>query len=118
MRFLKVLILVLLFFFSMMFFVQNTEVLSQTMALRFNLFVRSWETMPLPFYFLLLLGVLGGGLFTLTYFFAEKMRLTKQLREYKEKSARLEQEVNSLRNLPLEEQSYPSASGEGMSGEN
>ncbi|MFV0421580.1 LapA family protein [Oleidesulfovibrio sp.] len=103
MRFIKVLGLVLLFFVSMLFFVQNTQVLSQPITLRFDLFMGAWQTIPLPFYFLLLMGFLVGALATLVYFIAERIRLGAALRRARKQIGRLEKEVNSLRTLPLEE---------------
>ncbi|MGE4298562.1 MAG: lipopolysaccharide assembly protein LapA domain-containing protein [Desulfovibrionaceae bacterium] len=120
MRFLKVFLHVLLIFLAMMFFIQNTAVLSEPMTLQFNLFFRSWYSIPLPFYFLLLLAFFVGGAYTIIYFFMEKVRLSGQLRQYRSRMASLEQEVNSLRNLPLEDKGFPapapvsSASGDGI----
>jgi uncharacterized integral membrane protein len=118
MRFAKVIGLVLLFVISMLFFVQNTPVLSETMQLRLDLFFQSWKSIPLPFYFLLLLGVLAGALFCTLYFIGEKRRQGKALRQCRAKLASLQQEVNSLRNLPLEnDYSSGEQGGSGESGE-
>ena len=46
MRYLKVLCLVALFFVSMLFFVQNTDVLVQTLTLQLGLF--SWHVTSAP----------------------------------------------------------------------
>jgi lipopolysaccharide assembly protein A len=104
MRFVKVVFLILLFFISMMFFIQNTEVLSQSMSLKLSLFTESLtlKSVPLPFYFLLLIGFVLGGALVLFYFLLDKIRLTKALKHNKGRIAKLEQEVNSLRNLPLD----------------
>ncbi len=104
MRFVKVIFLILLFFVSMMFFIQNTEVLSQSMSLKLSLFTESLtlKSVPLPFYFLLLIGFVLGGALVLFYFLLDKIRLTKEIKHNKSRIAKLEQEVNSLRNLPLD----------------
>jgi uncharacterized membrane protein YciS (DUF1049 family) len=107
MRFIKVLVIILLFFVALLFFAQNTEQLSQTVVLKFNLYLATWKTLPLPFYFLILLGFLVGAVVCLIYFLVDKVRMTKDLKHWKGKAQRLEQEVNSLRNLPLEGHSYP-----------
>ncbi len=103
MRFLKVLILILLFFASMLFFVQNTQALSMTIALELDLFVQAWRSIPLPLYFLLLFSFVLGALITLGYCIAERLRMGAALRRARKQINDLEQEVTSLRTLPLEE---------------
>lgn len=110
MRFLKVFALVLLFLISMMFFIQNTEILSQEMSLHLNFYIDGWmlKSTPLPFYFLLLIAFGLGSILVLFYFLMEKIRLSGKLKECNGKLSKLEQEVNSLRNLPLENTSTSS----------
>ncbi len=112
MRFLKVFGLVLLFLISMMFFIQNTEILSQEMSLQLNFYIGDYVAMsrPLPFYFLLLVAFALGAILVLFYFLLEKIRLSGQLKECRRERDKLEQEVNSLRNLPLESDTYASSS--------
>jgi len=86
MRYLKALIIIILFFLSMLFFIQNTEVMSQPMTLHMDFFLAGLQFKTLP----------------LSYFFMERVKLAQRVRECNHKIARLEQEVNSLRNLPLE----------------
>ena len=43
MRIVKVVALVGLFFVSMVFFIQNNQILSQTMSLQFSLFIKDME---------------------------------------------------------------------------
>ena len=103
MRFIKFVLLVLFFLFFMVFFIQNNQILSQTMSLQFSLFIKTWNSVPLPFYFLLLLAFVFGALLSLCYLVAEKIRLHSQLRQCRIQLHHLEQEVTSLRNLPLED---------------
>lgn len=114
MRFLKVFGLVLLFLISMMFFIQNTEMLSQEMSLHLNFYIGDYvaSSRPLPFYFLLLFAFALGSFLVLLYFLMDKLRLGKQLNQCRHERDRLEQEVNSLRNLPLESSNPYSASAE------
>lgn len=103
MRFIKVLIIILFVFVGLMILIQNNEVLSTTMSLRFDVYVLdAWKSIPLPFYFLLLVSFLIGALFTLSYFLVEKIRMSAELRSCRSRLGRLEKELNSLRNLPLE----------------
>lgn len=114
MRYIKVLALVLFFIFSMIFFVQNTEVLSTSLQLKYNLFKWSWVSLPLPYYVLLLFAFGIGAILSMFYFIFEKIRQNRELRKYRNKLKDLEQEVNSLRNLPLEEQNYPGEASTGF----
>lgn len=110
MRYLKVLALILLFFLSMVFFVQNTPELSKEVTLSLELIHYRFISTPLPYYLLILVSFCIGAILCLIYFMADKIRLTGQLRAYKARMVNLEQEVNKLRNLPLEENNYPSSS--------
>lgn len=109
MRFIKVLALVIFFLLSMMFFVQNTEILSKPMALEFNIFVATWKSIPLPFYLLLLFAFVVGAIVAMLFFFMERMHLSNQIKQYQYRLAGLQKEVNSLRNLPLESGPLPQA---------
>lgn len=102
MRFIKVLIFLLIMVLAMLFFVQNNVALSKTMQLQFDLFFSKWTSIELPFYFILLVTFFLGGLFVLMYFFIEKIRLASELRTQRNKCRKLEQELRSLRNMPLE----------------
>ena len=108
MRYLKVLLLTLFFFVSMVFFIQNNEMLSNELVLKLELFDMSFVSRELPFYLIVLLSFVVGSVFSMSYFLAEKIRLAHELKSSKAKLAALEQEVTSLRNLPLEEEVYPS----------
>ena len=110
MRYIKVLLLTLFFFISMVFFIQNNEVLSKLLVLKMELFDLRFVSRELPFYLIVLLSFVVGSIFSLSYFLGEKIRLTRELKSANAKLAALEQEVTSLRNLPLEDQSYPTTS--------
>ncbi|WP_035271603.1 LapA family protein [Desulfonatronum thiodismutans] len=109
MRYLKVLLLTLFFFVSMVFFIQNNEMLSNELVLKLELFDLSFVSRELPFYLIVLVSFVVGSVFSMSYFLAEKIRLAHELKSSKAKLAALEQEVTSLRNLPLEEEVYPSS---------
>ncbi|SDL19751.1 putative membrane protein [Maridesulfovibrio ferrireducens] len=109
MRYLKVLALVILFFVSMVFFIQNTPELSKEVTLSMALLDFKFTSQPLPYYLLILVAFCAGSFICLFYFMADKIRLSGQLRTCRTKMSNLEQEVNSLRNLPLDEKNYPSA---------
>jgi len=110
MRYIKVLLLTLFFFISMIFFIQNDEMLSSNLILKLELFGLNFVSRELPFYLIVLLSFVVGSVFSMTYFLVEKLRLSRELKASKAKLAGLEQEVTSLRNLPLEKEACPSAS--------
>lgn len=80
MRYVKVLLLVVLFFLVMMFFVQNQGVFSQEMGLKLDLlFIPPVESAPLPFYTLLLICFLLGALCTLLMLVWDRLTISTKL---------------------------------------
>lgn len=104
MRYIKVLLFVLIFFITMMFFVQNNEVLQQSVTLKLDFFLNpAWSSIPLPFYFMILAAFLIGALCTLFVLVFDRLRLANNLRKANKRIRTLEKEVNSLRTLPLKD---------------
>jgi putative membrane protein len=103
MKYLKVLGLVALFFFSMLFFVQNHDILIQELALELKVFGLHYTTEAVPFYLIILMAFVIGSLLCTLYFFLERMRLSRQCRQYKKQVDALESEVASLRPKAVEE---------------
>lgn len=102
MRYLNIGIIIIFFFISMLFLFQNYESLSTSMNLKFDLILGpKYESSPLPFYALVLASFAIGALITLLYFSLEKVRLSAKLKSCSKKLAKLEEELNSLRNMPL-----------------
>lgn len=97
MRYLKVLGLVALFFFSMLFFVQNHEILVQELALELKVFGWHAVTEAVPFYLVILMSFVVGSLLCTLYFFLERIRMARQCRQYRKEIDALEREVSSLR---------------------
>lgn len=80
MRYVKVLLLVLVFFLSMVFFFQNQEALSKEMTLKLHLFFNDpMVSIPLPFYFLVLAAFLLGALITICILVWDKFHLSARL---------------------------------------
>lgn len=103
MRYLKVLGLVALFFFSMLFFVQNHDILVQELALELKVFGLHYTTEAVPFYLVILMAFVIGSLLCTLYFFLERVRLSKQARTLKKQVDALEREAASLRPKTVEE---------------
>jgi putative membrane protein len=107
MRYIKVLLLTLFFFVSMVFFIQNNQVIASLMVLRIDILGLELVSREMPFYLIVLASFVVGSIFSMMYFLFEKIRLSRELKAAKAKLAILEQEVTSLRNLPLQNETYP-----------
>ena len=94
MRYIKVLLLVLLFFVSMLFFFQNQETLGRDMTLKLNLFfLPPMQPVTLPTYFILLAGFLVGGIFTMVLLVWDKLAISAKLMKANWRVRNLEKEV-------------------------
>jgi len=94
MRFIKVLLLVLIFFITMLFLFQNQETLARDMALKLNLFfLPPMKPVTLPTYFILLTGFLLGALFSMAFFLWDKLSLSARLMKAQWKVRNLEKEI-------------------------
>ena len=118
MRYLKFVALLAFFVLTMTLFAQNMDELKVVVPLSLHLAGASWFSIEYPVYFLILGAFFLGGILTVFFFFLERLRLSKELAKSRGRMATLEQEVNSLRTLPLEDKGYPSldepAAGEGQ----
>lgn len=103
MRYLKVLLLAVFFFAALLFLYQNKPVLDNAINLKLAMFGYKWTSPNLPIYLLVLIAFLVGAVLSTLYFFVDKMRCAGSLRACKSRVSSLEQEVNSLRNMPLDE---------------
>jgi putative membrane protein len=112
MRYVKVIVLVALFFFSMLFFVQNTELLTKGMTLKLTLFNYQFISREISFYLLILGGFVAGSVLSMLYFMTDKIKNANQSKALRKKVQELEKELNSLRNMPLENESYASKENE------
>lgn len=98
MRYIKVLLLVLIFFLSMVFFFQNQEALSKDMVLRMHLFfMPPMSSIPLPFYFLILVAFLLGAMVTFLVLVWDKMHLSARHMKATWRVRSLEKEVSTLK---------------------
>ncbi len=102
MRFIRVFLAIFIFFLAVIFVVQNSDFLGQTVQLRMDLFVLPVQkTIPLPFYFIVLVAFLLGGLLAIVFLLLDRIRLGLGLAGAKRKIKHLERELNNLRTLPL-----------------
>lgn len=109
MRYIKFLLLIAAFVVSMLFFVQNTQTLGQGVSLLLDVKYATYQSMELPLYLVILFAFGIGALLAMVFFLGDKVRMASQLRSCKSRMNGLERELNSLRNMPLEEESYAAA---------
>ena len=80
MRYIKALVLVLIFFVAMIFLFQNQASLSQTLSFRLDLlFMPAMTSIELPFYFVLLAAFLLGAILFLLTLLWDRMRLSARI---------------------------------------
>ncbi len=105
MRFVKFLVLLILFFCGVVFFIQNSIFITYKIALKFSLFGNQWSTNPIPLYLYLLSAFGLGAILSFLYLVGEKVRLSQELRKYKSQVAKLEEELSSYRGEePIQEE--------------
>lgn len=103
MRYVKALLVLLLFVLGLTFFIQNAEMFTASLSIRFQIFDWGGRSGPIPFYMFLLLAFLIGGLVSFLYLVADKIKLHKELKNKKSRISSLEKELSSLRNMSLDE---------------
>ena len=101
MRYVKVLVLVLFFFVAMVFFVQNTEILTKSISLQFSVFSLQWNSAPIPIYMYILIAFVIGAVVSTAYFGLDKLRMNKELKRNRQQIQSLHNELHSRR--PQEE---------------
>lgn len=104
MRFLKALWLTVFFFFSLVFFIQNNEMLGQKLSLKFDFYYFNyiWTNTAVPFYFVILLAFFIGAVVTLGYLFMDRVRMRMELARCRRVVRKQEKELKKLRAIPLE----------------
>lgn len=94
MRYIKVLLLAIFFFLSLVFFFQNQTALSQSMVLTFNLFfLPPVSSIALPFYFLLIVAFACGVLLSLAFLVWDKLNSSAKLMKQRWRISSLERAV-------------------------
>lgn len=104
MRFLKALWLTVFFFFALIFFIQNNEVLGQKLSLKFDFYYFDyvWTNTAVPFYFVVLVGFLAGAILIWGYLVMDRMRIKMELSRCRTIIRKQDKEIKKLRNIPLQ----------------
>ena len=90
------------------FLFQNYNAFLATTTLEFRVFgLRDFRSMPIPLYGLILGAIFGGGVVTALYLGLGNFRLRGTLRSLQRQNHSLQEELKSLRNLPITEAEVP-----------
>ena len=93
--------------------VQNHDAFSKAVTFKIDLLGIKWQSASVSIYFIVTIAFLFGVLITGVYGMIERFRLKKQLKIITKASAAKDQELNSLRNLPItSEEAAPEESSE------
>jgi lipopolysaccharide assembly protein A len=96
MKYLKAFLLIVFFFVSMLFFVQNTGDLSRSVVIKLSVLSFSYSSPELPIYLMILASFAIGALVACLYFMADKLRGAAAVREEKARVASLQAELSKL----------------------
>ena len=99
MRFIKVLLLIVIFTCGLLFFIQNSKALETPLTLGFSLYYGdlAWTGKPLPFFVVVLAAFVVGALFSAAYLLMERVRLGCSLLKCKNDLRGKDKELARLR---------------------
>jgi len=104
----KWVVLLLLMVLLIAFLVQNIDEILAATTFELRLFgLVHISSKPIPLYGLILGSLFGGGLMTAIYLGLGNFRLRSSLRSLQRQNSGLQEELNSLRNLPITEAEVP-----------
>ena len=106
----KWVVLLLLMVLLIAFLVQNIDEILAATTFEFKLFgLVHFSSKPIPLYALILGSIFGGGLMTAIYLGLGNFRLRNSLRSLQRQNSSLQEELKSLRNLPITEAEVPTS---------
>ncbi len=100
---LRAIIAIVLMLLVVIIIVQNHVAMSTTVEFKVNLLFFKFETEKMELYLVTLIALMAGVIFTGSYGMFERFRLKKQINSLKKEAAKKDIEINSLRNLPVTE---------------
>ena len=101
MKHVKFMLAIILMLVVVILIVQNHEALSTKVSFRVSLFSWHVESSMMSVYYIITISFLFGVIISGTYGIIERFRLMKELKTLRASSQQKEQELNSLRNLPI-----------------
>ena len=106
----KWVVLLLLIVLLIAFLIQNIDAILAPTTFEFRLFgLLHVSSKPIPLYALILGSIFGGGLMTAIYLGVGNFRLRGSLRSLQRQNNGLQEELNSLCNLPITEADVPAS---------
>ena len=99
MQILKMILFILLVILMVTFVLQNQWIIQQRFSIRYFL----WETAPISLYILFLIDFFLGILLCTSCYIVKHTKLKQLLSKNKKRIAQMEEELVSLRNLPITE---------------
>ena len=110
MKAVKWVVMLLLMVLLIVFLFQNYEAFLSATTLELRLpALPPLTSRPIPLYGLILGSVFGGGLMTALYLGLGNFRLRRKLRSVRRQNDSLQEELKSLRNLPITEAGVPTS---------
>ena len=101
MKHVRVVLIILFVLLIITVAVQNYTVMATKVTFRLNLLFFNHETPPMSLYLVVIIAFLLGVIFTGFYGITERFRLKREIKLLKKESKRKDQELQSLRNLPV-----------------
>ena len=101
MRHIKFIVAIILMLIVVVLIVQNNEAMSTRVGFKVDLIVFKYETSNLSVYHIVTIAFLFGVIVSGLYGIVERFRLKKQLKVLMLSNQEKDEELNSLRNLPI-----------------
>jgi uncharacterized integral membrane protein len=101
MKHIKAILIILFVLLVITVAVQNNSVMATKVSFGLNLLVFHHQTPPMSLYSVVIIAFLLGVLFMGFYGIAERFRLKKEIKTLTKESRGKDQELQSLRNLPV-----------------
>jgi uncharacterized integral membrane protein len=101
MKHVKFMLAIILMLVVVILIVQNHEAMSTKVSFRVSFFSFNLQSSMMSVYYIITISFLFGVIISGTYGIIERFRLMKELKTLRASSQEKEQELNSLRNLPI-----------------
>jgi uncharacterized integral membrane protein len=101
MKHVKFMLAIILMLLVVILIVQNHEAMSTKVSFRVSFFSFNLQSSMMSVYYIITISFLFGVIISGTYGIIERFRLMKALKTLRASSQEKEQELNSLRNLPI-----------------
>ena len=101
MKHIKYLFLVFIMLLVFILLVQNHEAFNTKIILKANLLIGHYETPELSIYLISTISFVLGVIIIWVYDLLERIQLRRQIKKLKNESKEKDNELNSLRNLPI-----------------